>query len=48
MYQTVSVIALLVTIIGIAAHWVLVPAGGPRNVLQGGVHVFTLLLIEQR
>jgi cytochrome b subunit of formate dehydrogenase len=36
------------TVLGVAAHWVLVPTGGPRNVVQGGVHVFSLLLIEQR
>jgi cytochrome b subunit of formate dehydrogenase len=48
MFQTVADIALVMTFLGIAAHWVLVPAGGPRNVVQGGVHVFSLLLIEQR
>jgi cytochrome b subunit of formate dehydrogenase len=48
MFQTVANIALVMTFLGVAAHWVLVPAGGPRNVVQGGVHVFSLLLIEQR
>ena len=48
MFQTVADIALVMTFLGIAAHWVLVPTGGPRNVVQGGVHVFSLLLIEQR
>jgi hypothetical protein len=48
MFQTVANIALVMTFLGVAAHWVLVPTGGPRNVVQGGVHVFSLLLIEQR
>jgi len=48
MFQTVADIALVMTFLGIAAHWGLVPTGGPRNVVQGGVHVFSLLLIEQR
>jgi hypothetical protein len=48
MFQTVAIVAFLVTFIGIAAHWVLTPAGGPRSPLTGGVHVFSLLLIEQR
>jgi hypothetical protein len=48
MFQTVSVVVLLLTFVGIAVHWVLAPAGGPRNVVQGGVRVFSLLLIEQR
>lgn len=48
MFQTVADIALVMTFLGVAAHWVLVPTGGPRNVVQGGVHVFSLLLIEQR
>ena len=48
MFQTIADIALVMTFLGVAAHWVLVPTGGPRNVVQGGVHVFSLLLIEQR
>jgi len=48
MFQTVADIALVMTFLGVTAHWVLVPTGGPRNALQGGVHVFSLLLIEQR
>lgn len=48
MFQTVSIIALLATFAGIALHWILTPAGGPRCPVTGGVHVFSLLLIEQR
>jgi cytochrome b subunit of formate dehydrogenase len=48
MFQTVSIIALLVTFIGIAVHWVLTPTGWPRCPLSGGIHVLSLLLIEQR
>ena len=48
MFQTVADIALVMTFVGVAAHWVLVPTGGPRNVVQGAVHTFSLLLIEQR
>ena len=48
MFQTVADIALVMTFLGVAAHWVLVPTGGPRSVVQGGVHAFSLLLIEQR
>ena len=48
MFQTIADIALVMTFVGVAAHWVLVPTGGPRNMVQGGVHVFSLLLIEQR
>jgi cytochrome b subunit of formate dehydrogenase len=48
MFQTISISALLATFIGIAAHWVLTPTGGPRQVLPGAVHVFSLLLIEQK
>ena len=48
MFQTVAIIALPLTFIGVAVHWVATPAGGPRNVVQGGVHALSLLLIEQR
>jgi cytochrome b subunit of formate dehydrogenase len=48
MFQTVSIIASLVTFVAIAAHWALTPAGGPRSIVRGAVHAFSLLLIEQR
>jgi cytochrome b subunit of formate dehydrogenase len=48
MFQTIADIALVMTFVGVAAHWVLVPTGGPRNLVQGGVHMFSMLLIEQR
>lgn len=48
MFQTVAILAFLVTFIGIALHWVLTPAGGPRCPVTGGLHVFSLLLIEQK
>jgi len=48
MFQTVADIAFVMTFLGVAAHWVLVPTRKPRNVVQGAVHVFSLLLIEQR
>jgi len=48
MFQTVSIVALLVTFVGIALHWLLTPAGGTRCPVSGGIHVFSLLLIEQR
>ena len=48
MFQTVSIIALVVTFIGIALHWLLTPAGGPRCPVTGGIHVLSLLLIEQK
>jgi len=48
MFETVSIFALAATFLGIAAHWVLTSAPGPRHVLQGAVHVFCLLLIEQK
>lgn len=48
MFQTVAILALLLTFIGIGVHWVLTPAGGPRCPGTGAVHVFSLLLIEQR
>jgi cytochrome b subunit of formate dehydrogenase len=48
MFQTVSIVALLATFAGIALHWVLTPSGGPRCPVTGGVHVFSLLLIEQK
>ena len=48
MFQTIADIALVMTFLGVAAHWIAVPTGGPRNAVQGGVHVFSLLLIEQK
>ncbi len=48
MFQTVADIALVMTFVGVAAHWVLIPTGGPRSVVHGAVHTFSLLLIEQR
>lgn len=48
MFQTVAIVALLLTVLGIAVHWLLTPTGGPRCPITGGVHVFSLLLIEQR
>jgi len=48
MFQTVAIVVFLVTFIGIAVHWVLTPAGGPRCPGTGAIHVFSLLLIEQR
>jgi cytochrome b subunit of formate dehydrogenase len=48
MFQTVADIALVMTFLGVAAHWVLVPMGQPRSVVRGGVRLFSLLLIEQR
>jgi cytochrome b subunit of formate dehydrogenase len=48
MFQTVAIVALLLTVIGIAVHWLLTPLGGPRCPVTGGIHVFSLLLIEQK
>jgi cytochrome b subunit of formate dehydrogenase len=48
MFETVSIVALLVTFAGVALHWILTPAGGSRCPVTGGVHVFSLLLIEQK
>jgi len=48
MFQTVSIIALIATLLGVAVHWILTPAGGCRCPLRGAVHVFSLLLIEQK
>jgi cytochrome b subunit of formate dehydrogenase len=48
MFQMIADIALVMTFVGVAAHWVLVPTGGPRSFVQGGVHMFSLLLIEQK
>ena len=48
MFEKVSILAFLATFVGIAVHWVATPAGGSRNVVQGGVHTLSLLLIEQK
>jgi cytochrome b subunit of formate dehydrogenase len=48
MFQTVSIIALVATLLGIAVHWILTPAGGGRCPLRGAVNVVSLLLIEQK
>jgi cytochrome b subunit of formate dehydrogenase len=48
MFQTVSMIALVATLLGVAVHWVLTPAGGPRCPLRGTVYVLSLLLVEQK
>jgi len=48
MFETVTIFAFLATFVGIAVHWVATPAGGSRNVIQGWVHMMSLLLIEQR
>jgi hypothetical protein len=48
MFQTVSIIAFLTTFVGVTVHWVLTPAGEARSIVRGGVHAFSLLLIEQR
>ncbi len=47
MFQTISILALLATIIGIIVHWIAFPVGSEGGV-NGAVHVFSLLLIEQR
>lgn len=48
MFQVVSILALALTVVGIAVHWVLTPANGSRCVIRGAVHAFSLLLIEQK
>lgn len=48
MFQTVSIVALLITFIGIAVHWALTPMGPRHGLVRGGVHVASLLLIEQK
>ena len=50
MFQTVSILVLLATIAGIIVHWIAFPARsqGGEGAVRGLVHVFSLLLIEQR
>ena len=52
MFQTVSILVLLATFIGVVVHWFAFPASsecrGGGGVVRGIVHVFSLLLIEQR
>ena len=49
MFSTITILVLLATVAGIIVHWFAFPArsqvDGP---LRGLVHVFSLLLIEQR
>lgn len=50
MYQTISILALLATLLGVIVHWFAFPvtkecAGGP---VRGLIHMFSLLLVEQR
>lgn len=50
MYQTISILALLATLLGVIIHWFAFPAtkecaGG---LIRGLIHVFSLLLVEQR
>ncbi len=51
MFQTISILAFLATFIGIIVHWIAFPVGSEGRggcVARGAVHVFSLLLIEQR
>ncbi len=52
MFQTVSILVLLATLLGVVIHWFAFPAGrecrGNSGVVRGAVHVFSMLLIEQR
>jgi cytochrome b subunit of formate dehydrogenase len=53
MFQTITDTALLVTFVGIAAHWALYPTRLPRpaatcRLARGSVHALSLLLIEQK
>ncbi len=52
MFQTVSTLALLATLIGVIVHWFAFPATsecrGGSGFIRGLVHAFSLLLIEQR
>jgi cytochrome b subunit of formate dehydrogenase len=52
MFQTVAILALLVTLVGIIIHWFAFPVAaecrqGARGAGTGLVHLFSLLLIEQ-
>lgn len=52
MFQTISILVLLATFIGVVVHWFAFPATsecrGGSGVIRGLVHAFSLLLIEQR
>lgn len=50
MFQTISILALLVTLLGVIVHWFAFPAGKDRcgGPVRGMIRVFSLLLIEQR
>jgi cytochrome b subunit of formate dehydrogenase len=51
MFQTVSIFLFLATFIGIAVHWIAFPTNPECRggcVVRGAIHVFSLLLIEQR
>ena len=51
MFQTVSILVFLATIIGILTHWFAYPTGSAcrsEGPLRGLIHVLCLLLIEQR
>jgi cytochrome b subunit of formate dehydrogenase len=52
MFQTVSILVLLATLIGVVVHWFAFPATsecrGGSGAIRGLVHAFSLLLIEQR
>ena len=50
MFQTVSILVFLATIVGIIVHWIAFPprSQSGEGFLRGLVHVFCLLLIEQR
>ncbi len=51
MYETVAILVILATIVGLIIHWFAVPASTEcrrQGPVRGAVHVFSLLLIEQR
>lgn len=51
MFQTISILVFLATIIGIIVHWFAFPASSEcrqGGIIRGTVHVLSLLLIEQR
>jgi cytochrome b subunit of formate dehydrogenase len=52
MFQTISILVLLATLIGVVIHWFAFPASsecrGRSGFVRGTVHVLSLLLIEQR
>lgn len=52
MFQTIAILVLLATVVGVVVHWFAFPAGpgcrGGAGIVRGVIHVFSLLLIEQR